>query len=233
MAASGKHWMTQMEKAIREKLGIKQPDIALVDWRYSAKPTQDPINTLDIIGWDKDSMPKEALEMLQDISTIRSYAERIGEQVGYKLARAIREGTLHGDKPMHFIGHSAGGFVVLNAALVLQDLGLAPENLRITLLDTPLPVRSDLEKVAGEFPVDFYETSAFALGVPADRFVPLFRKFVEPLPKDIDNYMGAHSYAYQWYIHSIKVDDEKNGFSRSPFLSGSRLSGKLIVPINQ
>ena len=122
MAASGKHWMTQMEKAIREKLGIKQPDIALVDWRYSAKPTQDPINTLDIIGWDKDSMPKEALEMLQDISTIRSYAERIGEQVGYKLARAIREGTLHGDKPMHFIGHSAGGFVVLNAALVLQDL---------------------------------------------------------------------------------------------------------------
>ena len=129
---------------------------------------------------------------------------------------AIRAGKIHRDKPMQLIGHSAGGFVVLHAAMVLKQLGLAPADLRVTMLDTPMPVAADLLAVLDDVPVDYYCTSSFATGVPESGFHRNFTRFDIKPPATVDAYLGAHSYAYKWYIQSIGPEWE-NGFRRSPF----------------
>lgn len=218
--ATGDHWMTRMETTLREVLAADRPDLCLVDWSFAAEPSNDPAGTLDSLPLDVMGMPKEASDMMNDLSMIRAQGERIGELVGFKLARAIRQGTLRRDRPMHLIGHSAGGFVVTQAALVLIELGLAPESLHVTLLDTPLPRRGDLARVAQVAPVDFYATSQFAQGVPPNAFVPGFSRYNLQPPPEVDPYTGAHSFAYQWFIDSMREDAAGIGFSRSPFSGG-------------
>ena len=216
--ATGEHWMTQMETTLRDRFGNRLPDICLVDWHYSSEPSNDPSGGM--VGsapMTLAGMPPEVAKMANDLTIIRAQGERIGELVGFKLARAIRNKELRQDRPMHFIGHSAGGFVVSQAARVLIELDLAPEDFRITLLDTPLPRVPDLEFIGQVHPIDFYATSQFAQLVPPDRFAPLYRRFAIQPPAGTDPLTGAHSFAHQWFIQTILEDEEGLGFSRSPF----------------
>lgn len=217
ISASGDHWMTKMEQALAERLGDDRPDIAVVDWHSAAEPSSNVQASLSDLPLVAVGVPEDARTMMSDLAMIRPQGERIGELVGFKLAREIRAGRLRRDRPMHLIGHSAGGFVVLHAALVLQELGMAPDDLRVTMLDTPMPVAVDIAQVASDFPVDFYRTSRFAQQVPADQFVDGFSLFTLTPPERIDRYMEAHSYAHQWFIDTIRADDDGIGFSRSEF----------------
>lgn len=214
------HWMTRMQESVEKKLGSNAPEICLVNWHLAANPSH--FSTAGLEGVKEgdieegDLIPKTPQGWLQNVAAIRPQAEEIGELVGYKLAKAIQEGKLDNTKPMLFVGHSAGGFVVVHAALVLNELGLAPPDLRVTMLDTPMPVKSHLEQLLQTTPVDFYKTSTFATGIPDTGFLPNFTKFEIPVPEGTDPYTGAHSYAHKWYIDSISTDDER-GFHRSPF----------------
>ncbi len=213
------HWMTRMQDAIGKSLGPNTPDICLVDWRLAAIPAVFSASGFETsrAGADEDdSIPVLPQAWIQNLAAIRPQAEEIGELVGFKIARALRVGILKQDQPMHLIGHSAGGFVVMHAALVLKQLGLAPKNLRVTLLDTPQPVMDHLKLLSDAVPVDFYCTSAFATGIPETGFGRLFTKFDITPPTGTDPFTGAHSYAHRWFIESIKSGGEK-GFGRSPF----------------
>lgn len=117
---------------------------------------------------------------------------------------------------MHFIGHSAGGFLVLRAAQVLHDLGLVSENITITIVDTPVAVKDDLLRAAEFAKVDFYITSLLAEGTPSSGLHPNYTLFEIPTPPDIDLLIEAHSYATDWYTESIN-NDELSRFNRSPF----------------
>ncbi|MEO5916008.1 MAG: hypothetical protein ABIS50_17365 [Luteolibacter sp.] len=214
------HWMTRMEDTLRQHLGPNTPDICLVDWHLAAIPA-----VFSGFGFEPDRasagqdhlIPSRPQAWLQDVAAIRPQAEEIGELVGFKLARALRAGILKQDQPMHLIGHSAGGFVVLQAALVLRQLGLAPKDLRITMLDTPMPVMLEqLKLLSDDVPVDFYCTSAFTTGIPESGFGRYFTKFNITPPAGTDPYTGAHSFAHQWYIDSITAGS-KIGFGLSPF----------------
>ena len=216
---SNNHWMTLLEQAILQRTAPLAPDIILVDWREAAKPSGNPFSALDTMALSAMGMPQSAQDMLNDLSMIRPQGERIGELVGFKLARAIRSGDIAPDKPLHLIGHSAGGFVVLHAALVLSELGLAPEQMHVSLLDTPFPLKSDLTRGALKFTVDFYVTSALAQGVPPDKYTTGFNRFDITPPLGIDPYTGAHSYAHSWFIESVTNDTIKAGFNRSPFIN--------------
>lgn len=212
------HWMTRMQETIESHLGSNAPEICLVNWHLAANPSHFSLTGLEGVKEGeaaKDSIPTTPQGWMQNVAAIRPAAEEIGELVGFKLARAIRSGDIDNTRPMHFIGHSAGGFVVLHAATVLADLGLAPTDFRVTMLDTPVPVRSHLENLLKTTPIDFYKTSAFATGIPESGFVPNFTKFVIEVPEGTDPYTGAHSYAHQWFIESVKNGDG-NGFLRSP-----------------
>lgn len=217
------HWMTRLQETVERELRSKAPEICLVNWHLAAKPSH--FSTAGLEGVKEGTadgesqIPKTPQGWLQNVAAIRPQAEEIGDLVGFKLAKAIQEGTLDNTRPMHFVGHSAGGFVVMHAAIVLNELGLAPPDLRVTMLDTPLPVKAHLEQLLETTPVDFYKTSTFATGIPATEFVPNFTKFEIDVPEGTDPYTGAHSYAHQWYIESISKEDER-GFRRSPFASG-------------
>ena len=147
---------------------------------------------------------------------IRPQGEKVGEVVGKKLHRAISEGRLDPDKPIHLVGHSAGGFVVIHAAKTLNALGVKFADLRITMLDTPLPVMEDIEEVLAFAQVDFYRTSLFAKGVPDSGFHDRFTRFDLALPEGCDSFLQAHFYAFEWYSQSIE-DGDPRGFARSPF----------------
>ncbi len=216
---TAKHWMTRMQDALTNELGPILPDICLVDWRRAAVPSLFSKSGLE--GERKESdqtkpLPKTPQGWLQDIAAIRPRAEEIGKLVGFKLAMAINDGKISSDKPMHFIGHSAGGFVVLEAALVLHKLGLAPEELYITLLDTPAPNTKTMALAAEYSPIDYYCTSSFAQGIPQTGWRLGYSRFDIVVPSTIDNFIGAHSYAHKWFIESIS-NKEVQGFSRSPF----------------
>mgnify|MGYP005848127411 CR=1 FL=1 len=214
------HWMTRMQTALRSRLADRPPEIVLVDWEQAASPyaapSTDAERTLTRVLGDV-RMPDSASRFLLDISTIRPQAEAIGELVGYKLARAIRHGHLDSEAPMHLIGHSAGGFVVLHAALVLIDLGLDPARFQVTLLDTPMPKRRDLGTVARRHRLDFYQTSNLALGAPAQSEWEHYQYSDPALPPGTDSFMEAHSYAYHWYIETIFHGGNK-GFNHSIIL---------------
>ena len=216
------HWMTRMQNTLVSHLGPDTPDICLVDWHLAAIPavfSASGFESSRAAAGSTDAIPTRPEAWLQDVAAIRPQAEEIGELVGFKLARALRAGILKKDQPMHLIGHSAGGFVVMHAALVLKQLGVAPANLRVTLLDTPAPVMDHLKLLSDEVPVDFYCTSLFATGIPETGFGRYFTKFDIAPPAGTDPYTGAHSFAHQWFIETIASEGEQ-GFRRSPFSRG-------------
>lgn len=198
-------WMERMQNTLESSkdLALQVPEICLVDWHEAAQD------------------PSLQHNFLNDLAAIRSMGEEIGKIVGCKLAMQIKSGKVRADQPMHFIGHSAGGFVVMAAARTLDILGIRPANLRLTILDTPLPdvkEQGDLSSVIQYHPLDYYCTSAFAQGVPPEGWHPRFSRFQIELKEDMDAYLDAHSYAHEWYIESI-TNRDKRGFSRSPFMT--------------
>lgn len=213
------HWMTRMQDTLNSHLRAETPDICLVNWHLAAIPavfSGSGLESTRAAAGTGHQIPTRPQAWLQDIAAIRPQAEEIGDLVGFKIARALIEGTLHKDRPMHLIGHSAGGFVVLRVALTLRQLGVAPANLRVTMLDTPMPVMEQLKLLSDGIPVDYYCTSAFATGIPDTGFGRFFTRFSISPPAGTDPYIGAHSFAHQWYIDSIATDG-RDGFGRSPF----------------
>ena len=139
---------------------------------------------------------------------IRPHAQEIGDLVGYKLVRAIKDGELD-PKKMHFIGHSAGGFVVVRAALVLRSFGLIPDDLQITMLDTPATDNADLLSLLETTKIDFYGTSSFtAIGVPGNGFHDNYTYTQVPVPAEITSSIDQHNYAYEWYIKTVLKNSE-------------------------
>jgi pimeloyl-ACP methyl ester carboxylesterase len=141
----------------------------------------------------------------------------------------INENKIAKDRPLHLIGHSAGGYAVARCALFLKRYGVAPAQTHITILDTPVSLRFSgfhpsenelLKDLPGAFPgaVDFYVTSDL---------VKLPRTFTAPglhlywPPHQSESPTKDHQFAYEWFIKT--VEDENfapgEGFSRSPLLN--------------
>jgi hypothetical protein len=199
-------WMGRLEHEIEQHCSEAKPDICLVDWNA---PAADYAIAGSIVG---------------QVTAIRPRAEAIGQIVGCKLAMAIKSHKLDPEKPMHFIGHSAGGFVIMSATRTLLELGIKPKDLRLTILDTPVPdtgKEGDLLQILtnlSSVQVDYYCTSVFAVGVPEDKFEPHFSRFNVGLEDGIDSFTGAHSFAHEWYIRSIlSPKNIPDGFTRSAF----------------
>ena len=213
------HWMANMQYQLKQRLGDSAPEIVLIDWHKIAKPSRTTL--LSFGNSEFDAEDYSMLEMVQDVSAIRPSAESLGELVGLKIARKILTGEMDRNQPIHFIGHSAGGFLVTRAAQILQEIGLADGRITISILDTPVAVPEDLLNAAKFAQVDFYLTSYFASGVPGSDLHPNYTLFDISTPEDVDMFIEAHSYITDWYIDSIQEQDLP-GFSRSPFAERTR-----------
>jgi hypothetical protein len=233
-SSSSLHWMSALQRAVHQRLDEAggAPDICLVDWSLAARPSEVSSLLQSLTIDDTRSPLGGAARFVTDVTAIRTQAQAIGDTVGYKLAAALKASPplLHRDRPMHLIGHSAGGFLVVRAALVLHQLGLLPEHSRVTLLDTPLPDVDDLrqllhnrDQTPSSCQIDFYKSSAFAQGVPEETpDWPNYRcRSLTPVPPYADSMTGAHSYAHQWFIQSVgsaPSDAAADGFQLSPLL---------------
>ncbi len=249
--AESLHWMTAMQQAIEGELKAQgTPEICLVDWGQAARPsgTVMLINSVKLLLESDDKTAAKTretpepehsatqplttaqkVEFATDLVAIRSQGQAVGDVVGMRIVQAIRSKNplLVEGKPMHFIGHSAGGFLIVRAALVLKRMKLLPNNTRITMLDTPLPDWKDLEELLDgkdgiTCHVDYYETSPYALDVPADNQWAGFKRYAPNAARE-KKVTGneAHSFAHTWYIQSVKgtqFEKDMPGFSASPFL---------------
>ncbi|MBL9114690.1 MAG: hypothetical protein JNJ83_06745 [Verrucomicrobiaceae bacterium] len=201
-------WMREMRVALIKRLGDKSPNIGLVDWAAAAMPGKahkiDPGN--------------EVGKFLADLAGIPSQAREIGDLLAFRLAQMIWNKQIDTTKPLHLIGHSAGGFVVSRAALRLKMMNLAPATMHVTILDTPAPDNELTVQVPQACSsMDFYVTSQFVIGLD-DNAPPegIHLKHITPPPGG--SLLDAHSYAYKWYTAGIPAaKPEETGFGRSPF----------------
>lgn len=196
------HWARQMARTLRAELGEDGPDICLVDWSQEAKG----------LAYGRT--------FFEDVGGIRPQARLKGDGLALVLNHWIREKQIADTKPIHFIGHSAGGFLVSRAAMSLEDE--AQDGIHITILDTPAIDEEITVELAESFAgrIDFYQTSMLAVNDlptnPAFHFLLIEDKLRDPNP------VAAHSYANIWFIDTIKNKSLKEGFQRSPFAAGIR-----------
>lgn len=201
-------WMREMRLALLARLGDHAPNIGLVDWSAAAMPGK-------IHGIDPGN---EVGKFLADLAGIPSQAREVGDFLAFRLSQMIWEKQIDPSKPLHLIGHSAGGFVVSRAALRLKMMNMAPAAMHVTILDTPAPDHELLVEVPKACrSMDFYVTSPFVVGL-ADSAPPegVYLKHITPPPGG--SLLEAHSYAYTWFAQTIpKSKPEEPGFGRSPF----------------
>lgn len=210
-------WTKRMANAIETRMDNSRPNILLLDWNRAATPST-------YYGSDVKAF-------WRDIVGIRTQAYEVADFASIRLARMIQDGSIRRDRPLHLIGHSAGGFVVTRIAILLNQLQAVPSRIHITLLDTPaqlpdLPLfgalaawRDDevLKALPQSFPnaTDFYVTSTL---------VQIPKEFKPPglnlcrLPHESEGWEKDHQYACEWFIKTIEKPGSGEGFDRSPLI---------------
>jgi hypothetical protein len=191
-------------------------------------------------------LPALASDFVIDAWYIRNeYPATHGAELARWVMEQAEDGLLDPDKPVHFIGHSAGGYVMGECALWLKNSTIASGPYagkkvivdRLTMLDTPFPFRSHLTTLANPTVVERFVTSWYG-SLNYDTF------FLPRNPNYQIEYLGfwwpfnffvderGHGRAHIWYSWSAQPvigDPEAEtftewgvpGFSRSPFLTGN------------
>ena len=208
-------WMLNSAQLIRGRLqqeGIENPEIILVDWKEMAQPSAQA----------DASLPRH-LRLLHDVVLIQPYANLVGRMTGRELAARYAAGEMDPDKPLHLIGHSAGGFVVSEIALQLHLLNWAPEEIHLTILDTPGFESARLHELDQVLPdkVDIYMTTPeISMTAQANAYqqVRLPGVRIQNVESPHTGILASHSYAVEWFLNSVGDPEEEEGFGRSPLL---------------
>jgi pimeloyl-ACP methyl ester carboxylesterase len=201
------HWMSELSSAIRSSMGEYAPNIGLVDWRDAARPSD--LHDLKAFG--------PAGRWIGGLGGIPSQAREVGDALAFRLSQWIEDKKIDPTKGIHFIGHSAGGFVVARAALRLKRYGLVNGPLQVTILDTPEPSDELLVELPKVATVDFYVTSPFVLRLDYD--ARLENRYLQyKAPPAGSSALQAHSFAHEWYISTVaSAPKGADGFGRSMF----------------
>jgi hypothetical protein len=227
--SEGKTWPKQCAIKITAATAPASPDICVVDWHQAAHTAQH--NKLNIgLGLS------EIENLLTDLAGVRPEAEEVGNLVAFRIAMMILDTQHVGirrDQPLHLIGHSAGGFVVARVAVLLKRFNVAPENVHVTILDTPAPDPEVTKTLADIYPnntVDFYISSDIGgrletlhaaefsskihrYEIPSGtspRIEPnvasswdRFRSSVQRVFTRAANVWVAHRYSFEWFMNTI------------------------------
>jgi len=242
-------WMRQMGNAIGTRLDEGTPNIALYGWGHYAKdPGELPKEGLGLlravteIGSVLGVVPPPfnyadkvavASDQLIDIYYVRKIALSVGQSLANWIFLESRGANPNIDrtKPIHLIGHSAGGFVVGECARYLETIGIPVD--RITLLDTPFPEITHIGAGSTYYPnlghVDQVISSVYGLAAisEAGRLThgktshPYHhRTLLESLNSPKTAFNTGHSLAISWYTDETILRSSASGFYFSPFLNG-------------
>lgn len=128
--AGTNRWLIDMHDAIAARLSAAPPNMVIYDWNEMADPgSNDGYTGLQSI--------------LDALVKIRPNGAAQGVMLADWIDRQHALGTVDKTAKIHLIGHSAGGFVVGEAARILNQRGYG--HIQITMLDTPLPYHQHIK----------------------------------------------------------------------------------------
>ena len=139
-------------------------------------------------------------------------------------------GLIDPEKPVHLIGHSAGGFCISECALFLKQHPLPNGKTvwvdRVTMLDTPFPIRDHLKTLPNPITVERFTMSYYG-GLEFPNTALIFQsQYLR------QSWLGlwwlkfsfgdsGHGLAHRWYRWTIDPhageDDELGGFGAQGF----------------
>jgi hypothetical protein len=257
-------WLREMAEAIESRCPAGgKPNIALMDWsRDAADPA--PVSwvmeqvielmlaTLEGFGGSGASISADvgasAVQFAGDLIGVRNLGLMNGQLLAnwiYANSRLASPSPINPDAPIHFIGHSAGGFVCGEAARLLKHPRLStwdPVHIdMVTLLDTPLPPKEHMKEGNGFYPnpgmTERIVSSVY--GMPdtwTGKSIPngLFYNRTTVLKSRnpfhlIDPEENGHGYAYIWYTEESALG--RGGFTSSPIINPStRIPKPYFLP---
>lgn len=262
-------WVADMGKAVESRCWNTfedPPDIALMDWSdVSANPSETtPAEKLKIkqlftgglmsgnlwaVGMAFGvAASEETLKVGLDVCAVQAAAITKGQQLADWVRSNSRGGTaaqIDPNRPIHFIGHSAGGFVVGEAANLLKHLSeFERVNVdRVTMLDTPLVVRAHIAAGADGFPnpgtVERYASSvwgslAFGWYVSTNSYYRYADIWTTAIP---GSNLVSHGYAHDWFTRKTiwnagdpLAELEADGFAYSPIINPNTRISKPYTP---
>lgn len=243
---TGLKWMGQALTAVRD--GATKALLAPVeDFVVSALPYGDEFNAIyDIItnpiGLTAEHGPDTA-RWLIDIATVQDIALQYGSALGgWIQLNSLADEYIDPDAPLHLIGHSAGGFVVGEAALELQVTWNKVVD-RVTMLDTPLPWLPHYSILPDPVYLERVVTSPLGLmqfegmsKLPFNDENPFYTYYLVEGPGNNNlNAIGAHTpYAQDWYMSTINDYSsplDPVGFQQSPFAFGPKADNGNLVTV--
>jgi hypothetical protein len=243
-----KNWEMDMAGRIEARTAAHMPNVALLDWGVFSK------NPVDVDYLTKSKVSRFAVWALNQVykgsgdvvdGTVKTedfladlYAVREnGSCMGQVLAGWVFENStganagIDVNRPIHLIGHSAGGCVMGECARCLKNTHNITVD-RVTTLDTPFPYPEDLG--AGE---NSYPNPGVAERIVSSNYGVLdmpFQTYPDPWTfyryKILDSFYGqmsrwatgetGHGYSYIWYNSTIADTYGSEGFANSPILTG-------------
>jgi sugar lactone lactonase YvrE len=229
---SSDDWVWKMAIAISNRLvsiGKPCPNIMAWDWKKIAKAYIPNIN-IDLSNWHS----------ILDI--IRGPAQNQGQQLAVWIDQNVTANNINPNKPIHIIGHSAGGWV---AGGCVNEINRKID--QITTLDTPIYSAGIVErylKAGNGRRVDMYMTQ---WGMFSNIYLsPVFKLSGKPNPyyqiryddslywyevtDDVDAH-DTHGGIPYWYFVNTIAGLEQNGFWYSPWLYPS--SSPLPIKMTQ
>jgi hypothetical protein len=249
------NWEMDMASKIEARTSAQVPNIAILDWGVFSK------NPVDVDWLTKSAVSRWAVWALRkaygtpvDVvdKTIQTedfladlYAVREnGACMGQVLAGWVFENIMGSKpgidttRPIHFIGHSAGGFVMGECARSLKYIQNVTVD-RVTMLDTPFPYPNHLGAGNSPYPnpgvAERIVSSNFGVLQMPFQIYPAFGAYYQC--KFLDSLYGVasswntgetgHGYSYVWYSGTIADSYSTEGFANSPILTGIKASPSM------
>ena len=266
-------WMQELGLAVEARCQSElggAPNIALLDWSdLAGDPSELPLwlritleglirAGLKTVNFKAAAVGElgKAINFGFDLYYVREFGLTTGQQLAnwiYLNSSLGASPQIDKSKPIHLIGHSAGGFVVGEAGLLLKLAagGLSPVYVdRVTMLDTPFPAKAHFSMASGSFPnpgeVERYISSFYGdlvwMGAALVDPHPWYRRqyvFKSLFPTDVlSTGANGHGYSYVWYTGNTTWNQEdptaleNDGFAWSPIINAStRIAKAAMAPL--
>lgn len=228
--------------------GVDTPWPRDLSLKMSVRQINDGLATPNaaIYAWGKDAKLGVSLEIAENLAVFAPASavfptlfplavdkgfkdvEALATGHGQKLAQWMIDAINHvpplidTNKPIHLIGHSAGGYVVGECARILRGRKI-PVDL-VTMLDTPRPGRQYFSNLQYGY-VERYTTSLLGqweCWTPPSASSYARKETIE-YPEanwySVDT-LAAHTYAHEWYKSNTVMVAAQEGYWHSPFFHG-------------
>ena len=193
-------WLRDTAQEIEVRLtneGKLKPNIAIYDWTAKANPRaakdydatfRAQLNSYVFFG-------SKLLGITYDFQHIEPLAKEQGVLLAAWLLRQINAGNIDPAQPIHLIGHSAGGFVIGEAATYLKQKGYIVD--LVTMLDTPDPFDRNFTEFPNPGRVERYISSVLGIARSYNR-VGEHQVSLSGSSADLNFYRAGTKYASTW-----------------------------------